>query len=197
MRVGTVVKSMYTEDVETMKFYKPSRLGIERYRKALSVDEGFSAPGPAVSCFIHYFVVTQENQNKMVVTEEKREDQLSLSERCEIRESARELLASAGEENWDGENALPILPETVKIAEDVVDLFPSSGFLPEVSATPHGEIDFDWVISKDIMLTVSVCPAGKIAYSGIFNIQGSEEWNDQLPSDVVCWLTGLQKMPTE
>ena len=184
-------------NTETMKLDEPGRLGIERYWKTLSVDEGFSAPGPAVSCFICYFVVSQENQNEMVVTDEKREDQLSLSERREVKESVRELLASAGEENWDGENALPILPETVEIAEGVVDLFPSSGFLPEVSATPHGEIDFDWVISRDVMLTVSVCPAGRIAYSGIFNIQGSEQWSDQLPSDVVCWLAGLQKMPTE
>ena len=171
---------------------KPSRLGITDRDEHFYPEGGFSAPrSGVVRCFL------SSQKNEMVVLDEKREDQLSFSERHEIKESLRELLESAGEENWDGEGALPILPENVEIAESVVDLFPSSGFLPEVSATPHGEIDFDWIISKDIMLTLSVCPTGKIAYSGIFNIEGNEEWSSQLPSGVVCWLAGLQKMPTE
>ena len=183
--------------IETMTLNKPSRLGITGYGEVFSLNREFSTPRLGAGYFICHFTPAQGNQNEMVVIDEKREDKLSLLERYKVKESVRELLESSGEKNWDGENALPVLSKSVKIAEDIIDLFPSSNFLPEVSATPHGEIDFDWVISKDIMLTVSVCPTGKIAYSGIFHIQGSEEWSNQLPSDVVCWLAGLQKKSTE
>ncbi len=177
-------------EIELIVFSNNPSCSRLTYGKSFYSEGDFSAPRSSViRCF--------SQKNEMVVIDEKKEDQLSFTQRYEVKESVRKLLKIAGEENWDREDALPILPENVEIAQSVVDLFPSSDFLPEVSATPHGEIDFDWIISKNIMLTLSVCPTGRIAYSGIFTIEGSEKWNGQLPSDVVCWLAGLQKMPAE
>ena len=109
--------------------------------------------------------------------------------RLSVKRSIRELLQIAGEGNWDNDGALAIVPETVKIAETLVDLFPEFVFTapPDVSPTPHGEVDFDWVISRNIMLTVSVCPSEEIAVAGIFgdsDYHKTERWTGDLPSSV-------------
>lgn len=92
-----------------------------------------------------------------------------------------DLLTTAGQEDWDGENALAVSSRTVEIAVKLVDLFP--GFLapPDVSASPQGEIDFTWDISKNAMLTVSVCPSDEIAFAGVFKdlkLYGTRPWTE-------------------
>lgn len=106
-----------------------------------------------------------------------------------IKRAVNELLETAGRANWDGEDALAVAPETVRLAERLADLFPGSVEPPDVSASPHGEIDFDWVASKNVMLTLCVCPSGEIAFAGLFNgseIHGEEPWAaaDPLPRAV-------------
>lgn len=106
-----------------------------------------------------------------------------------IKRAVNKLLETAGRANWDGEDALAVAPETVRLAERLADLFPGSVEPPDVSASPHGEIDFDWVASKNVMLTLCVCPSGEIAFAGLFNgseIHGEEPWAtaDPLPRAV-------------
>ena len=68
-------------------------------------------------------------------------------------------LKDAGTEDWDGEGALALAPETADLAQKLIDEFPPHVSRPDVNATPHGEVDFDWVIDRDVMLTVSVGPS--------------------------------------
>ena len=93
---------------------------------------------------------------------------LEKHEKLSVKLSVTELSKTAGQENWDGEDALAVAPPTVETAKKLVDLFPKSVPPPDVSPTPHGEIDFDWILSQEIMLTVSVGHSGKIAFAGIF-----------------------------
>lgn len=109
--------------------------------------------------------------------------------RLSVKRAVRELLQIAGEGNWDNDGALAIVPQTVAIAEALVGLFPEFVFTapPDVSPTPHGEVDFDWVVSRNIMLTVSVCPSEKIAVAGIFkdsDYHKTEPWTGDLPPSV-------------
>ena len=111
------------------------------------------------------------------------------TEREDLKQEVNELLESAGEENWDGEGALAITLSTVAIAQRLIDEFPGYVGNPDVAATPHGEIDFDWVIGQDTMLTVSVGPSNQIAFAGIFHttrLHGSEDWGGTLPHFVNC-----------
>ena len=111
------------------------------------------------------------------------------TEREDLKHEVDDLLESAGEENWDGEGALAITPGTVAIAQRLIDEFPGYVGNPDVAATPHGEIDFDWVIGQDTMLTVSVGPSNQIAFAGIFHttrLHGSEDWGGTLPHFVNC-----------
>ncbi len=105
------------------------------------------------------------------------------AEKLSVKKSINSFLRTAGKEDWDGEGALPVVSETVRIAEELVDFFPVFIDPPEVSASPQGEIDFDWVESREIMLTVSVCPSGEIAFAGIFNglrMLGRKPWEDEI-----------------
>ena len=89
-------------------------------------------------------------------------------ERVSLKREVHGLLEDAGIEDWDGEGALALAPETVAIAQKLIDEFSPHVSRPDVNATPHGEVDFDWVIDRDVMLTVSVGPSKEIAFAGCF-----------------------------
>ena len=117
-------------------------------------------------------------------------------ERQSLKKNVGKLTELAGNENWDGEGAPPLEQATIEMAQKLVDAFPPSAIVhqPDVSATPHGEVDFDWVLSKKTMLTVSVCPSGEIAFAGIFEnsqLDGKEPWVGGLPYFVEMCLNRL------
>lgn len=100
-----------------------------------------------------------------------------------------ELLNQAGEEDWDGEGAAALSNDTITKACALVDLFPSYASGAEISASPHGEIDFDWHLDNGAMLTISVGPEGDIAFAWLYGesvLNGKEPWTGQLPQFVLC-----------
>ncbi len=108
-------------------------------------------------------------------------------ERTSLKREVHSLLEDAGTEDWDGEGALALAPETVDLAQKLIDEFPPHIDRPDVNATPHGEVDFDWVIDRNVMLTVSVGPSKEIAFAGLFQgtrLNGCETWNGTLPQFV-------------
>ncbi len=117
-----------------------------------------------------------------------------------LKQEVYALLKHAGAENWDGEGALALAPGTVDIAQQLIDGFPGYIARPDVAATPHGEVDFDWVIAQDVMVTVSVGPSGEIAFSGMFRgarLNGSESWTGKLPQFVRCCFERLRSSQAE
>ena len=109
------------------------------------------------------------------------------TKRASLKREVHDLLEDAGTEDWDGEGALALAPETVDIAQKLIDEFPAQVGRPDVNATPHGEVDFDWVIDQDVMLTVSVGPSKEIAFAGLFHgarLNGCELWEGTLPQVV-------------
>ena len=110
-------------------------------------------------------------------------------ERVSLKREVRSLLEEAGTEDWDGEGALALAPETVDIAQKLIDEFPPHIGKPDVAATPHGEVDFDWVINRNVMLTISVGPSKEIAFAALFNDarwNGCEPWKGTLSKFVNC-----------
>ena len=121
-------------------------------------------------------------------------DRLPDVEREKIKTEVYDLLKEAGTDNWDGEGALGLDARTVTVAQQLVDKLPSYIPKPDVTATPHGEVDFDWVIDSDLMLTVSVGPSNEIAFAGLFHgarLNGREPWMGMLPQFVHCCLERL------
>ena len=116
-------------------------------------------------------------------------------EREALKAEVYDLLKEAGTENWDGEGALALGIDTVAVAQKLVDKLPSHVRKPDVAATPHGEVDFDWVINSDVMLTVSVGPLNEIAFAGFFRgarLNGREPWTGILPQFVNCCFERLR-----
>ena len=110
-------------------------------------------------------------------------------ERVSLKREVHGLLEDAGTKDWDGEGALALALETVDIAQKLIDEFPTHVGRPDVNATPHGEVDFDWVIDRNMMLTVSVGPSKEIAFTGLFHgtrLNGCEPWKGKLPQFVNC-----------
>ena len=113
-----------------------------------------------------------------------------------LKREVHGLLKDAGTEDWDGEGALALAPETVDIAQKLIDEFPPLVGRPDVNATPHGEVDFDWVIDRNVMLTISVGPSRKIAFAGLFQgarLNGCEPWEGTLPQFVNCCFERLRE----
>lgn len=78
------------------------------------------------------------------------------------------LLKEKGQDDWDGEEALAVSSKTANIARSLIGFFSSTDISPDVDATPHGEIDFNFDISENTLLTIRSCPSGDIVFSGIF-----------------------------
>ena len=123
-----------------------------------------------------------------------RRDQLRQDQ---LRQEVDELLETAGVENWDGEGALAVKQETAEIAKQLISYFPDDIEEPDVEATPRGEVDFDWILSKEAMLTVSVGPSGDITFVGSFrsvDFNGTEPWANKLPCFIHCGFEQLRSL---
>ena len=114
-----------------------------------------------------------------------------------IKAEVRNLLKRAGSENWDGEGAYALDREIVEIAEKIVDEFPSDIGRPIVSASLRGDVDFDWVINQNLMLTVSVVKSKEIVFALMVDdlqLSGSVPWkNGTLPNVLDCFFEQLRK----
>ena len=133
-------------------------------------------------------------------TSAAKKDRFKDTDRELLKQEVYELLKHAGTENWDGEGALALDPGTVDTAQRLIDKFPSYIVRPDVAATPHGEIDFDWAVSRDVMLTVSICPSKQIAFAGLFHnaqLRGREQWIGALPQFVNCCFERLRESQSE
>ena len=72
----------------------------------------------------------------------------------------------AEEPNWDGDGADPVTHATLKMAFRVVEELPGDIAIPDISADPHGHIEFDWHLDNGTMFTVSIGDKD-IAISGL------------------------------
>ena len=120
---------------------------------------------------------------------------LFVVERENLKQAIQDLLDEAGDEDWDGEGALPLRQETVDAAIRFVDLVPGDIPDPDVTATPQGEVDFDWTINRQLMLTVSIGADHEITFAGLFDgarLNGQEPWTGTMPGFVTCCFERLR-----
>ena len=109
------------------------------------------------------------------------------------------VLQYAGKENWDGEEAFAITPQTADMARSFVKFFHSGYWTINVNPTPLGEIDFNFSLSDDVLLTIGVCPSKEIAFSGMFReIQLDEEGNltEELSCFMNAFFSGMKSIPS-
>ena len=114
----------------------------------------------------------------------------------EFKREVANLWYSAGSENWDGEGALALTRETIELALKVADTFPAHVGKPDVRATPHGEVSFEWEVGPKVMFSIGVVPPRNVAFFGYFHnsrLRGNEEWNGTLPKLAMCGFEQLRE----
>ena len=104
----------------------------------------------------------------------------------DVRQEIQDLAQIACEENWDGEGANRLAAETIELALELVDTFPSDalGDDLDIDVTPFGSIDFGWVLERDVMMNVLVLPSGEIGFAYSVHGErddGKESWDGTLP----------------
>lgn len=114
-------------------------------------------------------------------------------DRSSLKREIRSLRAKAAK--GDGEGAAALEDDAVKVALELVDAFPGYIENPDVGVSPHGEIDFDWMIDEDAMLTVSVLSSSEIGFAALLpdaKASGREPWSGTLPPFVHCCFERLK-----
>jgi len=87
------------------------------------------------------------------------------SNRSPLDSELMSLFAECSKPDWDGYGAKAVSRYTLSIAMKFVSVLPTSIQLPEISAEPDGAIAFDWIVSKNRMLSVSVGQNDRLAYA--------------------------------
>lgn len=113
-----------------------------------------------------------------------------------LKDRIHDLQETASVEGWDGDGALALNPETIDHAVKFVHSLPRDIPMPDVGASPHGEINFEWVLSREAMLSVSMCPDGTIAFAAKFpdeRMRNTVLWSETMPDSLSVALNKLKK----
>ena len=96
---------------------------------------------------------------------------------------------TSGKDNWDGEGAIKVSPETIEIACKFVAMFPHNVLSEDldIDVTPFGSIDFGWVLERDVMMNILVLPSREIGFS--YSVHGDrndgrESWRGTMPRSI-------------
>ena len=123
---------------------------------------------------------------------------LTLAQLKQCKKDLKDLLETAGKPDWDGEDADPVTEDTIKAAEKVIDELPGESGVPEISADPEGNVEFDWHLDNGTMLTVCIGQKGEIAISGLYpnkaELTISANDSEGVPSILRCGLEWLNEM---
>ncbi|MCY4148192.1 MAG: hypothetical protein OXF73_02345 [Gammaproteobacteria bacterium] len=113
-----------------------------------------------------------------------------------LQETINKIYENNCKENWDNGGAKAITSVCKDTALLIVGLLPHNISEPDITPTPHGEIDFDWINDDREMLTLSICQEGSLAWSAQydkFTCQGDSPWERELPCPLICCLQNFCK----
>ena len=79
----------------------------------------------------------------------------------------RELLEEHNSPGWDGYDARPVSADTVTRAFQFAISLPPAASDPDISANVYGDIEFEWYVRPDKLLTLSIGSNGKFHYAGL------------------------------
>lgn len=111
----------------------------------------------------------------------------------QYRDALRELeeaVEEAEEASKIGEaETSPPQRDSYVLARRVLEIFPTSVPMPEMSLDPDGEVAMDWIGGRGSMFSVSIGADGTLSYAGRFGVSrvhGSEVFSDELPEQILA-----------
>ncbi|MFP4381330.1 MAG: hypothetical protein ACLFUS_12585 [Candidatus Sumerlaeia bacterium] len=89
---------------------------------------------------------------------------------------------------WDGQEAIPVSSETLRLAEIFLLALPDDLPFPSPGAEPDGQITFEWYTSKSRIISISIDPQSKLHYAALIGpskAYGTERFYDQIPEGIL------------
>lgn len=90
--------------------------------------------------------------------------------------------------NWDGYGARAIDPRAYQEAERFLSALPTTTPVPEISVDPDGEVAISWNLDPNWVFSVSIGPAGRLSYAGLFGMSkayGTEWFFNEIPEAIL------------
>ena len=100
----------------------------------------------------------------------------------------------AATSDWDGDGGHSILGGSYREARRFLELLPAAFPSPLIGVDADGEVTLEWIVGAQAAFSISISPAGDLAYAGLFGlarVQGREPSGTQLPRSI---LTNLQRL---
>ncbi len=98
-----------------------------------------------------------------------------------------EVVAETSSPNWNGYGALPVTVQSLDEAKRFISMLPGSTPIPNISASPSGQVTLEWYRAPKQTLLISVNPSGKLHFSALVGNEesfGTREFLDRPPEDI-------------
>lgn len=82
------------------------------------------------------------------------------------------LYQECNQDNWDGEGARLITPATLREAQRLLEVIPSSIRIPDFFPEPTGAIAFEWYLSPNRVYVLSLSGRRRLEYAGLLGNGG-------------------------
>ncbi|HEY3321497.1 MAG TPA: hypothetical protein VGP72_13600 [Planctomycetota bacterium] len=107
----------------------------------------------------------------------------------------RKMANECSEEGWDGDDASPVDPDAVDVAETFIRSLPDWVPLPKCAPEPDGAISLDWIESRLRLFTLSIGSSNLIPYAlldGADKDHGVAQFDGQtIPSRVLFLIESI------
>src|ERR1700736_4083368 len=97
-------------------------------------------------------------------------------DRCaNLLQKLKEVAEECSKENWDSEGASAISPSTLRFASLFATSIPHSIPDPEISASPRGELSFEWTQSPYRAVSAAISEDGQVHYAWLNGTESGHE----------------------
>lgn len=101
-----------------------------------------------------------------------------------------------GEPDWDSYGASPVLQETIFEAQQFLRSIPTGTPRPTLAAEPDGHVTFEWHVSPNRTLSVSISPEGELHFSAVIGSSrcfGTEPFLGEIPDPILDQIKRVQQ----
>ena len=111
---------------------------------------------------------------------------LGLRVRAAVRE-LEDVIGEAEQPNWDGVGAPAIDSEAYARGLAFLNAIPSTVRLPAIAVDPDGDLNFEWIASREWRVAVSLDDRNVVNFAAMFGknlLHGTEDFSGDLPESV-------------
>lgn len=95
---------------------------------------------------------------------------------------------------WDGEDAEPVLAQTVQEMARLLRVLPNTNPMPTLGVEPDGHLTIEWYKSPRRLISISMSPDGFLHYAALIGTSkffGREPFFGDLPDGILCLIVRI------